>query len=75
MKTATAAFVNGKGLQFIDELIEHKVALGCSERQAVSQTLDLLDRYQKHDEEGALILIKHLKEWIDARALQDSEYS
>ncbi len=73
MNTATIAVANGKGLQFIHDLIEHNIAQGCSERVAVFETLSLLDQYQKHDAEAALVLIKHLREWIDMRFLQGSE--
>ena len=67
MEHATQAIAEGKGFQLIADLMEKFLNSGLSERESVHEVVVILDLYQREDEKSALILIRHLKEYMNAQ--------
>jgi hypothetical protein len=67
MEHASQAIAEGKGFQLIADLIETLLKSGLSERASVHEVVLILDHLQRKDEESALILIKHLKQYMNAQ--------
>lgn len=68
LNAASLAIQDGRGPQFIEEMIKQQTDSGLSQRQAVFNLVTILDIYQKQNLESALVLIRHLKEWTKAHA-------
>ena len=62
--TAVQALADGKGLRLISQLIQEKLESGLTEQQSVYEIVRLLEKYKKKDEETALALTEHLREWM-----------
>jgi hypothetical protein len=64
MNRAQKAVETGHGRQLIDDLICEQKRLGLNDRKSVYEVLTLLELYREEDEHGALVLIRHLKDWV-----------
>ena len=67
MENASREIAEGKGFQLIAGLIEKFLNSRLSERESVHQIVLILDSYESENEKSALILIKHLKEYMSAQ--------
>ena len=67
MQEASEAIAEGRGFQLIADMMGEFRRSGLTEKEAVHEMVAILDAYQKEEEQNALILIKHLREWMDRR--------
>jgi hypothetical protein len=64
MNRARKAVEDGNGRQLIEDLIREQRRLGLNDKKSVYEVLALLEAYRLDDEHVALVLIRHLKDWV-----------
>lgn len=71
LNNASQAISDGRGFQLIADVMEDFRRSGLTEKEAVHEMVMVLDVFQENNEESALVLIKHLREWMDERVSPD----